>query len=260
MTLKPLRIVQLSDCHVAADPQASYRGQNADRNLSAVLEAVKGWKPEVILLTGDVSEDGSRPSYQRVSERVGECGVPVLALPGNHDEPAVMRDGFPAGPWDGPHLSRIGDWRLVLLDSTERGRVSGLLDRSSLEWLESELNSGKEGHHLVALHHQPVAVDAPWIDRYRLESPQDFLDLVDRSPSVRGVLWGHIHQDFRQDRNGVAFLGAPSTVANSLPGTDRFTLDGAGPACRWLELHPDGAIRTGLLNASGSGEGAERPG
>ena len=42
-------------------------------------------------------------------------------------------------------------------------------------------------------------------------------------------------------------LGSPSTVANSLPGTEKFALDLAGPACRWLELGLDGSVSTGLM-------------
>jgi Icc protein len=244
---KPIRIIQLSDCHVAADPAADYRGQNADRNLAAVLQAVKDWRPEALLLTGDVSEDASEASYQRVAELLATCQVPVLALPGNHDEPDVMRDHFPIGPWDGPKMVPMGNWHLVLLDSTERRRVSGVISDPSIQWLESELGSSGDTHHLVALHHQPVAVGANWIDRYCLERPEQLLNLMDQTASTRCVTWGHVHHDFRLMRKGVACLGAPSTVANSMPGTERFTLDPAGPACRWLELYPDGKVETGLI-------------
>jgi len=246
----PLRVIQLSDCHVSADPESDYRGQNADRNLSSVLIAVEAWQPDLILLTGDVSEDASKPSYQRVSERLASCMVPVLALPGNHDDPLVMRDFFPTGPWQGPHVTIAENWRLILLDSTEGGRVSGLLDQHSLGWLESEFQSNEDCHHLVALHHQPVEVGSAWIDRYRLETPEPFLQLVEQVSSLRCVAWGHVHHDFTLNRGGVNFLGAPSTAANSLPGTERFTLDATGPACRWLKLYPDGQLETGLLFAA----------
>lgn len=246
----PLRVIQLSDCHVAADPGADYRGQNAERNLAAVLTAAENWRPDLILLTGDVSEDASAPSYRRVSERLVETRVPVLALPGNHDDPQVMRNFFATGPWDGPHVTAVGNWRLILLDSTERRRVSGLLDQPSLDWLESEFQTHGECHHLVALHHQPVEVGAPWIDKYRLESPEPFLRLVEQASSIRGVTWGHVHHEFRIRRRDVEFFSAPSTAANSLSGTDRFTYDAAGPACRWLKLWPDGRLDTGLLLAS----------
>ena len=248
--MNPLCIIQLTDCHVAADPAADYRGQNADRNLAAVLSAVMGWQPDIILLTGDVSEDGSEESYRRVAAMLVACNVPVLALPGNHDDPSVMRQYFPTGPWDGPQAFTFGDWRLVLLDSTERGRVSGVIDEHSIQWLEAELKPSGHHNHLLALHHQPVEVGSYWIDRYGLESPQSFMQLAEGAPSTRCVVWGHVHHDFRLNRSGIAFLGAPSSVANSLPGTERFTLDPAGPACRWLKLYPDGKVETEVLVAA----------
>jgi Icc protein len=56
-----------------------------------------------------------------------------------------------------------------------------------------------------------------------------------------------VHQDIDLERDGIRMLGAPSSVANSLPGQEKFTLDTAGPACRWLRLSPNGEINTGLL-------------
>jgi Icc protein len=246
---RPLKIIQLSDCHVAADPDADYRGHNADRNLASVLQAVIEWRPDLVLLTGDVSEDASEASYRRVSRKLAALGAPVLALPGNHDDPAVMRRFFPAGPWQGPHVTRMQRWRLVLLDSTEPGRISGVLDQRSLAWLESEARSNPDCHRLVALHHQPLEVGAPWIDQYRLDSPEPFLAWAEQDSALRCVIWGHVHHAFRCATHGVEWLGAPSTAANSLPGTERFTLDEAGPACRWLKLHPDGRLESGVLPA-----------
>ena len=48
-------------------------------------------------------------------------------------------------------------------------------------------------------------------------------------------------------RKGAILLGGPSTVANSLPHHEEFTPDLSGPACRWLELHSDGKLETGLI-------------
>ncbi len=245
-----LRLIQISDCHVSADPDALYRGQSANANFQKVLQLARQWNPALVLLTGDVSEDGSQESYERISGLLAQTGVPVLALPGNHDDVEVMSRYFRLGPWDGPHVTEAGNWQLVLLDSTEPDRVSGCFSASCLEQIHASLHGKVREHTLVALHHQPVPVGAPWIDRYMLESPARFLDLIDQSPQVRCICWGHVHHDFQMQRKGVTLLGSPSTVANSMPGTQRFTLDPAGPACRWLELSARGEVNTGLLNPS----------
>jgi Icc protein len=242
-----LRLIQISDCHVSADDNTLYRGQNAEENFKRVLHRAGLWSPDLILLSGDVSEDGSEESYQRTSGLLAATGVPVLALPGNHDDVEVMSRYFRLGPWDGPFVTERDNWQLVLLDCTEPGRISGSFSTSTLEKLKTGLQNSEREYSLVALHHQPVPVGAFWIDRYKLESPSEFLQVIDHSPRVRCISWGHVHQDFRVQRNEVSLLGAPSSVANSIPGTQSFTLDPAGPACRWLELTVTGEVKTGLL-------------
>lgn len=242
-----LRVLQVSDCHVPLNPETPYRGQSADRNLASLLPSVRRWQPDLLLVTGDVSEDGSAAAYGRVSAQLSTAGAPVLATPGNHDDLVTMRRYFPRGAWDGVCAYHSRNWAILLLDSTIPGAVPGRVSPDTLDSLETELGKPGAEHVLLALHHQPVPVHSPWIDRYPLEAPETLFEVIDRHPRVRGVVWGHVHQEFRAERNGVALLGSPSTVANSLPGRAVFTLDLAGPACRWLELGPEGQIETGLL-------------
>jgi Icc protein len=252
MPTQPLtrfRIIQLTDCHLSANRGSAYRGLDADRSLAGIVKGIRAWQPDLVLLTGDVSEDGSAASYGRMSAALNSAGSPVVALPGNHDDPDMMSRYFFAGPWQGPYFMRARGWQLVLLDSTEPGEVAGRLDHDQLARLKEGLSRSDSDHLLFALHHQPVPVGSPWIDRYPLKNPDWLFALADREPRLRCIVWGHVHQEFRQERNGVALLGSPSSVANSLPGREKFTLDTSGPACRWLELAPDGRFETGLLRA-----------
>ena len=177
---------------------------------------MRAWDPDLVLLTGDVSEDASAASYARVAVMLGTIGSPILALPGNHDDPEVMKQHFRQGPWTGPYGKEWERWLIVLLDSTEPGRVSGALNQQALERFDVLLRSSPAQFILVALHHQPVAVDAQWIDRYALENAGAFFNFIGRDRRVRCVACGHVHHDFREVRDGVALLGAPSSVANSL--------------------------------------------
>ena len=211
------------------------------------MSAVRAWDPDLVLLTGDVSEDASASSYARVAVRLGTLGAPVLALPGNHDDPEVMKQHFPLGPWDGPGVFELDPWLIMGLDSTSTGKISGVFSQHDLERFDASMRGSNSEHILVALHHQPVPVNSPWIDRYALEEPERFLAYLDREKRVRCVAWGHVHHAFSSDRNGVSFLGAPSSVANSLPEKRKFTLDLAGPSCRWMELGDDGAVKTGVM-------------
>ena len=250
----PFRLLQLSDCHLPADPGTLYRGQNADEGLQRLLKRVAEFRPQQILLTGDLSEDGSEGSYRRLRHYLDEMGAPVCALPGNHDVDEVMQRHFPAGPWNGPKLLTAGgQWALVLMRSSRAGRIDGEISEQDLDVLDGMLvdarpEAGLQGV-VVALHHQPVPVNAPWIDRYGLAKSEAFLALIERRPAVRAVVWGHVHQPFQARLGGAQLLACPSTAVNSLPETPKFHHDPAGPAGRWFKLHADGEMETGLLRA-----------
>ena len=61
------RLAQISDCHLSADPDKPYRGLRADTGLEAVIAATARWQPDAVLVTGDLSEDASESSYQRLA-------------------------------------------------------------------------------------------------------------------------------------------------------------------------------------------------
>ena len=246
---KGLRVVQVSDCHVSSSPAANYRGIRAGSTLESLLPAIRNFQPDLLLLTGDVSEDATDESYERVSFMLSSFEAPILALPGNHDAPPVMARYFPRGPWSGPLFHAQGGWQFILLDSTRPGEICGFLDERHLESLGQGLAQSEAEHVLVALHHQPVEVGSPNFDKYPLREPEALLTIIEEVPRVRCVTWGHIHQDYSADHRGIRMLGSPSTAANTLPGSQKFTLDEAGPACRWLQLGREGSIETGLLRA-----------
>jgi Icc protein len=242
-----LEIVQISDCHLSENPQTLYRGEPGEAHLRRLVGQIADRQPDLIMATGDLSEDASEASYRRLSEMLAAIDIPVIALPGNHDEPAVMRKFFSQGPWHGPFVKELGTWRVILLNSKKPGAIEGALESTALEQLQRVLDQKPGIPTLVALHHQPVPVNASWIDRYRLDCPEGLFSVIDGAEQVKVVVWGHIHHAFETERRGVKLLGAPSTAVNSLPGTQKFTPDTAGPSCRWLKMSSDGRVETGLV-------------
>ena len=160
-----LKVLQVTDTHLYADDGGRLLGVNTLDSFRSVIDTFleTGWQPDLILATGDLVHDATPRGYRQLAKLLDHFGVPVYCLPGNHDVPVIMRDHLQSDFVSCPRVVDHKGWRLILLDSTERRRISGSLDQSSLEWLESELRSNRECHHLVALHHQPVEVGAPWI-------------------------------------------------------------------------------------------------
>ena len=67
----------------------------------------------------------------------------MTTIPGNHD----------ALDWSGPYAAECGELRLVVCDTTIRGRDDGHLD---LDWLEAQLRG--DGPTVVAIHHPSLVV------------------------------------------------------------------------------------------------------
>ena len=239
-------IAQISDCHLPADSQQKYRGINPHRNLKTLLKKVRRLKPDLLLATGDLSEDGSLVSYEALQKFFRPLEVPVLALPGNHDDAGLLAEISPGSPTDKISVSEHGPWQIIRLNSSLPGKPEGRLSEEMLAELEGLLDKNNQRPSLIALHHQPIAIGSPWIDKYPLTEPQAFLQIVDQHPNVKAVIWGHVHQVFETDRNGTAMLGSPSSATNGLSGAKKFIPDPMGPAYRWLELKEDGTLLTGI--------------
>jgi Icc protein len=240
-------IAQITDCHLPADPQQTYRGINPHKNLRTLLMKVRAMKPDLLLATGDLSEDGSRASYRALQEYFMPLGVPVLALPGNHDNAHLLAEMFPGSPVDTIGVSEHGPWQLIRLNSCLPGKPEGRLSEKTLADLEDFLERHGQTPQLISLHHQPIAIGSPWIDKYRLLDAQALLQLLDRYAGVKAVVWGHVHQVFETSRNGTMMLGGPSSAINALPGGQKFTPGTIGPACRWLDLRADETLISGVV-------------
>ena len=247
-------IAQISDCHLPASPEQTYRGINPRQCLQQLIPKVKALKPDLLLATGDLSEDGSRVSYQALQDIFSPLGVPVLAVPGNHDDPALLSEVFPGSPVHTMEASAHGAWKIIRLNSCLPGQPEGRLGEQSLSAFEKFLKQHIHSPIIVALHHQPIDIGSPWIDKYRLFGSQAFLSLIDQNANIRAVTWGHIHQVFERNRNGTHMLGCPSSAINGQTLAPRFTPGTIGPACRWLKLKEDKTLLSGIIEARGNSE------
>ena len=73
---------------------------------------------------------------------------------------------------------------------------------------------------------------------------------MDRYNHVKAVVFGHVHQQFEVERNGVQLLSTPSTCIQFLPNQVDFGLDTVMPGYRWFDLFEDGSIKTSVERVS----------
>ncbi len=241
----PVRLLQITDPHLFGSATGTMRGVVTRRSLESVLEHARAEiaAAAAILLTGDIVNDDPG-GYATVRELLGGLGRPVWCLPGNHDNPALMRLELAVDPFQAGGHHDLGNWRIVLLDSCAPGQAHGRLGDAELARLEAALAGAGERHVIVALHHHPIPMGSRWIDSVALQNPQALFAITDRHAAVRAMTWGHVHQQHDSLRRGVRMLATPSTCAQFLPRSEQFAIDAAPPGYRCLSLHADGRIET----------------
>ena len=225
------------------------RGLNTYDTMLAVIKQVRTGKvrPDAVLATGDLVQDGTREGYERVKKVLESLAVPVYCIPGNHDAPRIMGEMLNTPPLQFCGTATYGNWCIIMLNSTRSGDDGGWLDKDQLEFLDRTLASNSANHALVCLHHHPVPMGSRWLDEIGLRNSDEFLKVIDHHQQVRGIVWGHVHQASDRRRRNVRLFSSPSTGSQFLPNSDDFALDSRPPGYRWLELRGSGSIDTSVV-------------
>ena len=244
-----LQLIQFTDPHLFADRGGEMRGVNTFDSLGRVIEAARAdhWTPDALLITGDIAQDESREGYRVFREVFEPLSLPVLCLPGNHDDPDLMTAILNRGEVSCCTSLTLGDWRFIMLNSHLSGDDGGALGEAELRRLEVVLASAGEANILVAVHHQPLAMGSAWLDGYGLRDASDFMSVLSANRNVRAVLWGHVHQASDREHAGLRMISTPSTCAQFTPGTEKCVMDTRPPGFRDLILWDSGRIDTNVV-------------
>lgn len=241
-----VRLIQMTDSHIFANQEGCLLGLNTRDSFEAVADRVtkEEWRPDALLATGDLSQDASPESYQYLAEYFKVLDIPTFWLPGNHDNPETMALYLNNDRVFTEKQILLGDWHIIMLDSAVKGKVHGQLAEAQLNFVKRALAEYPSKNTLIALHHQPFDVGSKWLDQIGLKNNQEFKEIVDNHSQVKGVVWGHIHQETQQMIDGVLWIATPSTCVQFTPKSEDFSAGTEAPGYRYLNLYPDGKIET----------------
>lgn len=213
-------LAQLSDLHLGA----AWEGVDPAPRLERAIEAVRSLPNPVdaVVVSGDLSDNGSEGSYRLARELLGRFEVPVYVLPGNHDDRARLRRAFDLpGEGDDPidYAADVGELRLVILDSNVPGQDPGGFEPEQLGWLDEELSRADERPMLLVMHHSPLPTGIPEWDEINLVAAEReaLAEVVARHPQLRAIAGGHLHRTAASSLAGRPVLSAPSTYFQALP-------------------------------------------
>lgn len=230
-----MRIVQVTDSHLHADPAAHSRSGIPLKQFSAIIDAVKAQHPDIVIVTGDISQDETATSYTHAVEQLRTLPCPWFWLPGNHDQVDLMEAEHPL-----LEDVDLDDWRMLLLNTQVPGQPYGELGPDKLTAMTKRLEADTRPT-LIAMHHPPVEVGASWMDAIGLNDREAFWQVLSTYPHVKLIVFGHAHQAFAQayamGEGQVGVYGCPATSDQFLPGAKVFAVDEASrPGYRVIEL------------------------
>ena len=251
-----LRVVQISDCHLFAEPHATLKGICPRERFLAVLSALSEELPRAdrLVITGDLTHDEKPETYAFIREQLSQW-LPVLRMvPGNHDDRSLMRETFPGiiehTGQRNVFSDSAGNWKLIGLDSQLTGSLRGQLGSTQLTWLADQLRAASSQPAAIFLHHPPAPVGSAWLDQIGLEDAAEFWDLLARFPQVKVICTGHVHQEISLTFGSALVLTTPSTGVQFRPETETLVVDHVSPGFRILELAEDGEVRTRVVRVA----------
>ena len=246
-----VKIVVLSDPHVMApellvsegDAWTDYlSGQRKmvdysqplfDEMVAKIKDEIK---PDLVLITGDLTKDGEQLSHTYVISKLDElreAGIQTLVIPGNHDrganEDAVAYDGASTTPadvatddWFSTQYANYGYGNSSERESTSLtyacepieglvviGIDSGLdgsLSSATLEWIVGKTLAAKEsGKKVIAMMHHPLIPHFTGVENFVEWAVVKNYETVRNTladAGIRVVFTGHFHtSDIAMDKN-----------------------------------------------------------
>lgn len=205
-------------------------GDDIDADIDGDIDVIDDI--DVIVHTGDITDDGSPEATTQVAELLRARCQRVMMTAGNHDRIEVVREVAP------DDVITVGAWQIVRLDTAVPGVVHGAIDAARAAATLDRLSGPCIA---IAMHH-PLRSNSthPW---FQLRGGDELESVIIARPRVRLVLSGHTHQQYRAVLPGGCLLaGGPSTYYSIDHAGERWGASRAPVGVSTMLLHPDGAV------------------
>ncbi len=215
------------------------------RVLEPLIDRVAALKPEMVLLSGDVTTTSLEDEFHDVARYLEPLSkkLPTVIVPGNHDKYTFRsarkrRMDSHMGeilPETFPHIKRLSDrWQLLGLDSAEPQLFwsRGALGYEQMQATEAFIKSLSKDDAVVVLCHYPAKTPAgiPHSWGHALAEAKPLHDMLVDSPARFVFMHGHIHKPWQWDpanggktgngdNSGLMYLnaGAPCLTSSKYP-------------------------------------------
>ena len=248
--MKSLRVVQITDIHLLAETGATLYGVDTAIALQKVIDAIVELSPlpDLMIATGDLAEDGSKATYNRLRDLLSGVNMPVYVLAGNHDDINAMHDSLVNQNIKFIDMARVDKWIFMFVNSQVVGESYGYISPDEMSRLKSNLELAGDTPVVVALHHTPMQICRR--ANCQLQNVTEFNQLMSRFSNIKAVIAGHTHIEAEKKCARHIQYTTPSTFAQidhglaAESGGENFwashTMDSLSHGFRVLDLKPDG--------------------
>ncbi len=186
-------------------------GVDTSLSLVKVLDDIKKLSPpaELIIASGDLSDDGSTQSYQRLHDIFDTLPCPVYVLAGNHDETETMLNHLLAEKTFYDRQKSLGDWQIIFVNTKREGASYGFVDDDEMRWLETRLSKTNQSV-LLVMHHTPLRLCAS--PTCQMQNADQLLKLIKQFKQVKGLIAGHTHNHAEEVHGDLRIMTTPSTM------------------------------------------------
>jgi 3',5'-cyclic-AMP phosphodiesterase len=225
MTDHLLTFVHISDTHIPTDP--AYRTEDATippyEGALKLVEQLNNlpFEPDFVLHTGDVAYDPDPEAYANCKDILSGIPYAIYYVTGNHDSSAALQMVMMGKqtPMTQLHYTfDVNGVQFVVVDSNGPAeQPRGFMTDSQLAWLETICCDTDDTRPLViATHHNPIPVGIPWLDDFMgIQNGEAFhRTIYPARERIRGVFFGHIHQNLDIYRDGIYYCSTLSPWLN----------------------------------------------
>jgi Icc protein len=211
-------ILQITDTHIVGEGKLVSGRLETAAALTRLVDRIVSIRHQIgpvdaVIVSGDLSDDGSEESYARFKTLLAPLDLPTYVIPGNHDVREPLRRAFAGDlPVSGPlnWARKEGDIHLVGLDTLVEGHGHGTLSSETLAFLGHALAKADGSAVLLALHHPPFASGINFMDAIGLTNAQELCDAVAGYNGELRMVCGHIHSMMVNNVGGHTAISAPS--------------------------------------------------
>lgn len=209
------RIIHISDVHIGDADAAT---------LKRASESIAVLKPDLIVLSGDVTQSGRRREFAGAAEFLATMPAPIVAAPGNHDAPVFDPFARITRPYRRFRALPVVDRWFSISKSVGVAAIStARAIQARLDWsqgvyrltaLRAALTAVEPcAWRIIVAHHPPVTHEGAWV-RSDARRGRKALEILGQHPRTL-LLCGHAHgfKMVNLDGPASAFFVAPSLAS-----------------------------------------------